>query len=592
METNLPAEGKECDPPIGHTLVARTDSAGIITFANDALIETSGYPREELLGMHFNALCHPDMPPALLEGMMSLPARGFLWNGTIKNRCKDGGCFWADTRVAPVRKNGATQGYMLVSHNLGDKLTHGDVAKIEAANRKAAQGGDGLKQLLSVKNGVLMGIIFVTLMMIAGGILGISGLRHSSDAIRTLNLEEMEPVRTIGRITFLMADNRAHVALALYERPTFQYPGKKDHSLALHLASMEKNIQEIDGLLENYSRLPHDGAKRLLSDEYRQARARYVAEGLKPAKAALERGDYLEAQSLLLNNINPLYDDANQKVEILLKHLTARAEQNAHNVVERNEKIAIIAVVGVSFGLFVVMLSGLFFFRGTVAPLEGAIKALERIAAGNLSGHTDTTGCGEPGRVMAAVAVMQINLKVMMDEIRQSSNSIHKQCRNLNHTMMNLAQQSEEQHDRVYQTLDSFTRSCEEFGKLADNAEAVIYVAENSEKTVATLLSKNALAASPDGNRSAGTPAESHSASTLADPDAVIEDSRRLTKMIHELAAASRLEAFSIEDSTAQMKQVASLIVENRGDVQEAWAASQQMNKTANELDRLVKYFE
>jgi aerotaxis receptor len=34
------------------------------------------------------------------------------------------------------------------------------------------------------------------------------------------------------------------------------------------------------------------------------------------------------------------------------------------------------------------------------------------------------------------------------------------------------------------------------------------------------------------------------------------------------------------------------LIVENRGEVQGAWAASQKLEKTAHELDQLVKYFD
>jgi methyl-accepting chemotaxis protein len=53
-----------------------------------------------------------------------------------------------------------------------------------------------------------------------------------------------------------------------------------------------------------------------------------------------------------------------------------------------------------------------------------------------------------------------------------------------------------------------------------------------------------------------------------------------------------RLEAFSLGDTVAQMNQVAMLIVENRGEVQEAWAASQQLERTAGELDKLVKYFD
>ena len=199
---------------------------------------------------------------------------------------------------------------------------------------------------------------------------------------------------------------------------------------------------------------------------------------------------------------------------------------------------------------------------------------------------------------MAAVAVMQIHLKVMMDEIRYSSGAIHQQCHNLNSTMMNIAQHSEEQHDRVYQTLDNITHSCEEFGKLAQNAEAVTTVAESSEKMVELILAEyasgvSAQAAPQDGDIPPDADASENTAVLDSiDPEAVIMGNRALTKMSHELAVYTRIETFALEETASQMNQVASLIVENRGEVQEAWATSQQLEKTANELDKLVKYFE
>lgn len=454
--------------------------------------------------------------------------------------------------------------------------------------RDGATGGWNWKNFLSVKNGVSIGIVFVTLMMIAGGVLGIGGLRLSSQAMHTLFYEEMEPVRAIGRINFLMADNRAQIALALHHNPAIHDPGEFDHSLATHLAIMEKNRKEIDVLWESLGKTPRSGEERRLTGEYWEARTRYVADGLMPAKAALEQGDYAAAEQRLLKHVNPLYREANLKVEALLEHLTAKAERNFLEVAERNGNIAILAVSGVMFGILAVMVSGFFFFRGTVAPLQTSIAALERIAGGNLSDTIDPSGYGEPGRVMAAVAVMQANLKAMMDEIRRSSSAIHEQCRRLNLTMMNLAQHSEEQHDRVYQALDSIERSCGDLAKLARDAEAVAHVAENSENLIAEILD----GCLPVSGEPAAREAGEEMPLRRIDGESVIVGNRELTQMSQELAGAARIEAFSAEETASQMNQVAGLIVDNRGEVQGAWAASQQLEQAARELDKLVKNFE
>lgn len=596
MRMNLPITGREKNLAAGNTLVSRTDAKGVITYANDAFVDISGFSRKELIGSNHNISRHPDVPPALFEDMWRTLKSGLPWRGIVKNRCKDGDHYWVDAQAVPVRKNGETIGYMSVR----SEAAREDISKAEAAYQAAARGRHparegawgGWKKFLSVKNGVAIGIAFVTLLMIAGGVLGISGLLQSSAAMRTHHYEEMEPVRAIGHINFLMADNRAQIALALHHNSAVHDADEFDHSLSTHLNLVEKNRKEIDALWQSYSKLQRSSEERELADKYWEVRSRYVADGLQPAMAALEQGDYKGAETLLLKNVNPLYREANVSVETLLEFLSAKAEKNFLSVSDRNRTISLVAMMGVAIGILAVMLSGFFFFRGTVTPLEKAVAALERITEGSLSDKIDTSaGYGEPGRVMNAVAAMQLNLKVMMDEIRRSSASIHEQCHRLNHTMMNLAEHSEEQHDRVYQTLDNITQSCNGLGRLAEEAEAIKQLAENLEKTVGGVVAESGPSA---GNVPERLGAVEDAAEVLkpVESGVVVPDIRQLAQRVHALAGAARLEAFTLEDTAAQMNQVASLIVDNRGEVQGAWAASQQLEQTARELDNLVKHFE
>lgn len=554
MRLNLPITGQEKTFAAGLTLVSRTDTKGVITYANDNFVEVCGYSRQELVGAEHNIIRHPDVPAAVFAQMWDRLEHGYPWHGVVKNRCKNGDHYWVDAKVVPVRKHGQTIGYMSVR----TCPTREDIARAEIAYQKAAlaaAGGQaradaGWSKYFSIRNGVILGIVFVCLLMVAGGILGISGLGRSSDALRALYYEDMNPVQAIGRINFLMADNRAQVSLSLHHKPVTPGGTTLDHDLQSHLTTLVRNKLEIDTLWESYSKSIRSAAERELAEQYWAARNRYVQHGLMAAKAALERGDYAATEALLQSQVNPLYDAANAKVSVLLGHLSARAQANFLGVAERNRIISIVAVVGIVVGSLAMMLAGLFFFRATVAPLQTAVKALENIAEGNLSDTVDADALGEPGRVMAAVTVMQMHLKVMMDEIRQSSKSIHLQCSNLNQTMMNIAQQSDEQHDRVYQTLNSIQESCAGLSALAAEAEA--------------LMADVGGAAAPDG----------------------------IGAQAREVATAARIQACAIEDAAAQLNQVAALIVQNNEDVQAAWAASQQLALTAQELDGLVRYFE
>lgn len=571
MKKNLPVTGQERTVPDGVQLVSRTDTKGIITFANDAFVEVSGYTHDELLGSSHNIVRHPDMPPAVFEDMWDTLEQGLPWRGLIRNRCKNGDFYWVDAHVVPIRKNGETIGYMSVR----TRPTRERIAQAQAAYADVARTGlvtsqagtSGWKRLLSVKNGVTLGIVFVTLMMIAGGILGIGGLTLSSSAMRGLYYEQMAPVQDIGRINYLMADNRARISLALRE----QAADGDTSAVSENMALLVKNKNEIDALWAKYSMLPRSGAERDLAEQYWVARQRYVDQGLMPARQALEGGDYAGAAAVMRNHVDPLYAEANRRAEMLLAFLSDKAQGNFLRVADRNEVICIVAVIGITLGSLLLMFAGVYFFRATVVPLQSAVGALERIAEGNLADDNTASGYGEPGRVMNGVTVMRLHLKVMMDEIRQSAGSIREQCQRLNNTMMNLAQHSEEQHDRVYQTVDAASLSCDGLNRLVADADAMLQLAEKLSATAgAELASSGAALPSSDGT----------------------EDEKRLSHVAHNVAATARIEAFSMTETVDQMNQVAALIVESRGEVQGAWAASQQLEKTAGELDRLVKYFD
>jgi methyl-accepting chemotaxis protein len=396
-----------------------------------------------------------------------------------------------------------------------------------------------------------MGLIFVTLLLIAGGLLGITGLQRSNGALATLFGDRFEPSRRLSRINLLVADNRAEMALALHHAPRDGGVAANAHLLSTHLSNIDRNRSETDALWADYLGNLRDDDERKLAESYGKARQRYLEEGLLPARAALAAGDFATAERLLLGAIDKHYEEVTRSANRLQKYLDDRARSDLTRVTQRNEDITVLAIWGITGGSLLLMLAGVYFFRATVMPMERAIRALENIAEGNLSDAIDDVAFGEPGRVIAAVTVMRMHLKVMLDEIRQCSGSIHDQCRALNGKMMNLAEHSDEQHDRVHQTLDTLIESCAGLAALTEQAEAL----------------HGALAT---------------------------QGSSEVTTAPHvdDLASEARVQRFAVENLAGELRQVALLIVDNREDVQGAWSASQRLEQTAGELEKLVKYFE
>jgi len=100
--------------PLGRLIVSRTDLAGIITHANDAFVEMSGYTRAELIGAPHHILRHPDMPKVAFKSLWDDIEAGKKWHGYVKNLRKDGAYYWVYATAIPNIRNGVIVGYTSV----------------------------------------------------------------------------------------------------------------------------------------------------------------------------------------------------------------------------------------------------------------------------------------------------------------------------------------------------------------------------------------------------------------------------------------------------------------------------------------------
>ena len=116
MKINMPVTDTEVQMKPGDILVTRTNLKGIITYANQAFIDISGFSKEELVGKNHNVVRHPDMPAAAFEDLWMCCKAGRPWTAPVKNRTKNGDYYWVEANVTPVYINGRVDEFLSVRY--------------------------------------------------------------------------------------------------------------------------------------------------------------------------------------------------------------------------------------------------------------------------------------------------------------------------------------------------------------------------------------------------------------------------------------------------------------------------------------------
>jgi aerotaxis receptor len=483
MKNNQPVSQREIPFPSGCYLVSRTDLKGVITQANDAFVNISGFSRAELIGSSHNIVRHPDMPEAAFGDLWATVKSGLPWRGVVKNRCKNGDFYWVEAFVVPLKQNGQITGYMSVRTPVSSDKRAAAEAAYRAAGQKGSLPTTG-KRTLSLRARLWAGCAFVLALIAAVGLIGLHGMSESNGQLDRLYKEMLTPSNLASKIMFLLADNRSQIMLALQHDPANPSARLHEHPLSMHIDNTLKNREEINRLLDQLKTVPLSERSSALLEQFGKTRERFSKEGVNVARGLLDEGKFQQANEVLLKNINPLYADMKRDGDALITEFAHTAEADFAAAEERYRKLRNLTIGTVLLGLIGSLIGSLLLMTSIVGPLKKAVAHFGRIAEGKLTDEIDIDGRDECGLLMCNLATMQGTLKAMLDDIASASKAIDTRCRLLESQMAQVAVQSEQQQasaEGVAAATEEFSQSVQE---VAANAQETATAARASQDQV------------------------------------------------------------------------------------------------------------
>jgi methyl-accepting chemotaxis protein len=314
---------------------------------------------------------------------------------------------------------------------------------------------------VSVKAKLFATLALAGVVMVAVGVLGLSGTKSSNAHLDALFANRFMPTGWVGTIESHEREvlEKAEDAVIRQDVP----------AVGVALSLLADRTAKVQELMHQLQATELTDKERALIDEFVR-NGNDVLVHLQEALRAAQAGTFDKAESALIERARPTYEKLNGAGDALLETQIGVAQQmrnDAEKAFKRNSAIIVGAIV-VGLGLAIVL--SFLLLRSILGALSAAVSIADRIAHGELGNHIRIETGDELGQLLNSLQRMDAKLVEIVGEVRSSADAVGSTARQLSHGNDDLSQRTQEQAASLEETASSMEEMTATVKQNADNA--------------------------------------------------------------------------------------------------------------------------
>ncbi|HRH80468.1 MAG TPA: methyl-accepting chemotaxis protein [Thiobacillaceae bacterium] len=387
----------------------------------------------------------------------------------------------------------------------------------------------------------LLAALGAILMLAVAGL----GLRNQASTLADLKEvyeERAEPLVQLARINRLLQENTKEIILAFQHDPGNPLSAIHDHPVGAHLERFEARRKEISEQWQHFAADHVDGGAKPLAEDFKAKRGDW----LKHADTALQHLAANDFSAEVITRFIKAEREQGQAalaaLDKLVAHETAEAKETyaeAQAGYERNVYLFLVIVAaGLALSIFITW--GL--IRSVIPPLRHAVAVAEGVSRGDLTQAIPQGGDNEIGRLMKAMAAMQVGLRDLVSANKHSAQALTEAAEGLAAASQQVAHAGQVQSEAASGMAASVEEMSVSIDHVRDNAREALDVAARSGE--ASRSGGQVIHASANEMRQIAD-AVNGSAATIRELEGYSEEISSIVNVIREIADQTNLLALN-----------------------------------------------